>query len=346
MSCRSASPRARRAIGLGYGLALFTLIVAVAALFGVYRIEGYGGTGGLLPAVIANSLFPAVSEEILFRGIVFRWVERFAGTWAGLIVSSALFGAAHFANPAATWTSTIFIAVEAGVLLGGVYMLTRNLWLPIGLHAAWNFTQGGIFGVPVSGLPDHGLIDSTLRGPEILSGGPFGLEASIIALIVAGAAGLWFVLRSSSRRTRSSGQCGSRIVAGSRRAKHEQISLSIAAALAGCCARCQPGRSGAARPCRPQRRSGHDPRASVLPGVGGACRPRKRDPGRGDCRGLCRLALRAIWPDARRRAERRSSRRYAIPAPAEPAPMASPQMPTGTNASAFSRGPIPPRVIC
>jgi membrane protease YdiL (CAAX protease family) len=183
------------AIGLGYGLALFTLIVAVAALLGVYRIEGFGGTSGLLPALIANALFPAVSEEIFFRGIVFRWIERFAGTWAGLIVSSALFGVAHLFNPAATWTSTIFIAVEAGLLLGGVYMLTRNLWLPIGLHAAWNFTQGGIFGVPVSGLPDHGLIDSRLEGPEILSGGPFGLEASVIALVVATAAGVWFVIR-------------------------------------------------------------------------------------------------------------------------------------------------------
>ena len=183
------------AIGLGYGLALFTLIVAVAALLGVYRFEGYGGTSGLLPALIANALFPAVSEEILFRGIVFRWIERFAGTWAGLIVSSALFGVAHMFNPAATWTSTIFIAVEAGLLLGGAYMLTRNLWLPIGLHAAWNFTQGGIFGVPVSGLPDHGLINSRLEGPTILSGGPFGLEASVIALVVATAAGVWFVIR-------------------------------------------------------------------------------------------------------------------------------------------------------
>ena len=183
------------AIGLGYGFALFTIIVAAAALLGVYRIEGYGGTDGLLSALIASALFPAVSEEIFFRGIVFRFIERFGGTWAGLAVSSALFGAAHLANPAATWTSTIFIAVEAGILLGGVYMLTRNLWLPMGIHAAWNFTQGAIFGVPVSGLEDHGIIESTLRGPEILSGGPFGLEASVIALVVATAAGLWFVMR-------------------------------------------------------------------------------------------------------------------------------------------------------
>lgn len=183
------------AIGLGYGFLLFALIVLVAALLGVYKIEGYGGTSGLLAALVANSLFPAVSEEIVFRGIVFRWVERFAGTWAGLIVSSALFGAAHMFNPAATWVSTVFIAVEAGILLGGVYMLTRKLWVAIGLHGAWNFAQGGIFGVPVSGLPEEGLIDSRLAGPEILSGGPFGLEASIIALIVATAAGLWFVVR-------------------------------------------------------------------------------------------------------------------------------------------------------
>ncbi len=183
------------AIGLGYGFGLFTLIVLVAALLGVYEIEGYGGTGGLLGALIADALFPSVSEEILFRGIVFRWVERFAGTWAGLIISSALFGAAHMFNPAATWTSTVFIAIEAGVLLGGVYMLTRNLWVAIGLHAAWNFAQGGIFGVPVSGLPEDGVIDSRLAGPEILSGGPFGLEASIIALVIATAAGLWFVVR-------------------------------------------------------------------------------------------------------------------------------------------------------
>lgn len=206
------------AIGLGYGFVLFTLIVAVAALLGVYRIEGFGGTGGLPSALIAATLFPAISEEIFFRGIVFRWIERFAGTWAGLIASSALFGAAHLANPAATWTSTVFVAVEAGILLGGAYMLTRDLWLPIGLHAAWNFTQGGIFGVPVSGLPESGLINSTLRGPDLLSGGPFGLEASVIALVIATAAGLWFVRRAiragkvvgpmwvKDRRTRASSE--------------------------------------------------------------------------------------------------------------------------------------------
>jgi hypothetical protein len=72
-------------------------------------------------------------------------------------------------------------------------MFTRTLWMPIGLHAAWNFTQGGIFGVPVSGHVSHGLVQATLTGPALLSGGAFGLEASVIALAVCTAAGAWFV---------------------------------------------------------------------------------------------------------------------------------------------------------
>lgn len=183
------------AIGLGYGFLIFGAIVLIAALLGVYRIEGWGGTGGLLTALVTASIFPAVSEEIFFRGIVFRWVERLAGTWVGLVVSSAAFGAAHLFNPSATWISTLFIALEAGLVLGGIYMLTRNLWTAIGLHAAWNFTQGAIFGVPVSGLPEDGLINSALVGPELLTGGPFGLEASVIALAVGCSVGTWFIVK-------------------------------------------------------------------------------------------------------------------------------------------------------
>ncbi|HEY7007276.1 MAG TPA: CPBP family intramembrane glutamic endopeptidase, partial [Sphingomicrobium sp.] len=108
-------------------------------------------------------------------------------------VTSALFGLAHIMNPNATWFSSFAIAVEAGVLLGGAYMLTRSLWFPMGLHAAWNFTQGEIFDVPVSGLPEQGLVEAKLSGPALLSGGQFGLEASVLALLVATAAGVWIV---------------------------------------------------------------------------------------------------------------------------------------------------------
>jgi membrane protease YdiL (CAAX protease family) len=138
-------------------------------------------------------MMAAFMEEILFRGILFRWIEEFAGSWAALAITSALFGLAHILNPNATWFSSLAIAVEAGLLLGGAYMLTRSLWLPIGLHAAWNFTQGEIFGVPVSGGAVHGLLKSRLTGPALLSGGGFGLEASLIALVIATAAGICFI---------------------------------------------------------------------------------------------------------------------------------------------------------
>jgi hypothetical protein len=72
-------------------------------------------------------------------------------------------------------------------------MMTRSLWLPMGLHAAWNFTEGEVFGVPVSGIPEHGLFQARISGPELLTGGAFGLEASIVAVVIATGAGVWFV---------------------------------------------------------------------------------------------------------------------------------------------------------
>ena len=134
-------------------------------------------------------------EELLFRGILFRHLEDFGGSWFALALTSGLFGVAHIFNPNATAFSSFAIAVEAGVLLGGAYMLTRSLWAPIGIHAAWNFTQGEVYDVPVSGIDGTGLVEAKLSGPELLSGGSFGLEASVIALVIATAAGIWLVVR-------------------------------------------------------------------------------------------------------------------------------------------------------
>jgi len=78
-------------------------------------------------------------------------------------------------------------------MLGAAYMLTRSLWLPIWLHAAWNFTQGEIYDIPVSGTEVQGLVDARLVGPPLLTGNGFGLEASIIAILVATAFGLWLL---------------------------------------------------------------------------------------------------------------------------------------------------------
>ena len=182
------------ALGLLAGCAIMAAIVGVAALVDVYNIVGEGSLRELVPAIVSLALYPAVSEELLFRGILFRWIEEFGGSWAALLLTSAFFGLAHLGNPNASPVAAFAIAIEAGVLLGGVYMLTRSLWAPIGLHAAWNFTQGQVFDVPVSGLDSNGFVEMRLSGPELLSGGPFGLEASLIAVVIATAVGAWVVV--------------------------------------------------------------------------------------------------------------------------------------------------------
>ncbi len=120
----------------------------------------------------------------MFRGLIFRIAEQSLGTVWALIISAVLFGLIHLIGPGTDLYGAIAIIFEAGILLAAAYVLTRRLWLCIGMHIAWNFTQGGIFGVAVSGTPSRGLLHRELTGPEWLTGGKFGAEASIVAIIV------------------------------------------------------------------------------------------------------------------------------------------------------------------
>jgi membrane protease YdiL (CAAX protease family) len=176
--------------GLAGGGLIFAAIVALVAALGGYQVTGGSGLETLWEPLAGAALIPGFTEELFFRGILFRYIEKAAGSWVALALTSALFGAAHLFNPGATWFSSFAIAVEAGILLGAVYMLTRHLWAAMGLHAAWNFTQGWIFGLPVSGgHGGTGLLNGRLTGSEWLTGGAFGLEASVPAVIVATTAG-------------------------------------------------------------------------------------------------------------------------------------------------------------
>ena len=186
-------------IGLAIGFMIMALSVGAAAIADIYNITGRGDSSQLVHELVTSAIMPAFMEELLFRGILFRWLEEFAGSFVALVLTAAMFGAAHLMNPNATPIAAFGIAIEAGVLLGGAYMLTRSLWLPIGLHAAWNFTQGEIFDVPVSGLDEHGLVQAKLSGPALLSGGGFGLEASLFAMVIATAAGVWLVWLAAKR---------------------------------------------------------------------------------------------------------------------------------------------------
>ena len=169
-------------VGLLGGLLLFSAVVGVLYLLGSYHVIGTNPDAQWLPAMLMVGLGAGIGEEIITRGVLFRIVEEGLGTWVALIVSALFFGAAHIANPGATLWSSAAIAIEAGLLFGMLYHVTRSLPLCMGLHAAWNFAQGTIYGIPVSGLKADGWLVSTRSGPDWLSGGVFGAEASVIAL--------------------------------------------------------------------------------------------------------------------------------------------------------------------
>ena len=184
--------------GLVIGAALFAATIGVLAALGLYTVQGWRGPAVLI-APLAVSVGAAVIEELLFRGVIFRIIEASLGTWIALVISAALFGLVHLGNPNATWLAAAAISLEAGIMLAAAYVLTRRLWLPIGIHAAWNFTQGGIFSVAVSGGKTDGLLVATLSGPSWLSGGEFGAEASVVAMLLCTALGAWFLVLSARR---------------------------------------------------------------------------------------------------------------------------------------------------
>lgn len=168
-------------IGVLIGAGLYTLCVLILIALGIYRVEGLNPWSYVLPAV-AMALSSGMFEELLFRGVLFKSVEDLLGSWISLVVSSLVFGLMHLTNPAATLTGALYISVEAGLLLAAAYILTRRLWMSIGFHMAWNYTQSAIFSGIVSGnAPAPGLIRSNIRGPEVLTGGSFGLESSVVA---------------------------------------------------------------------------------------------------------------------------------------------------------------------
>ena len=180
--------------GCFVGGGLFTLTIVSIWAAGGYDVAGWNGVMAAAPALFV-SLGAGFAEEILVRGVIFRITEEGLGTWPAIAISSALFGLAHARNPHASTLSVLAIALEAGVLLAAAFILTRRLWLAIGLHAAWNFVQGGVFGVAVSGYSMGGLLNGRLTGSDILTGGEFGAEASIFAMIYCLAAGVFLLIK-------------------------------------------------------------------------------------------------------------------------------------------------------
>jgi hypothetical protein len=130
----------------------------------------------------------ALAEELLLRGYPLQAFIEGTRTWLAVIVLSSVFSVLHLSNPDVTLPSALNIFL-AGVLLSVCYLKTRSLWLPTGLHFGWNWAQGSIWGVGVSGFHVKWSVFSAQPvGAEWISGGKFGAEASIIATVVIAAA--------------------------------------------------------------------------------------------------------------------------------------------------------------
>ncbi|MFI7635136.1 lysostaphin resistance A-like protein [Nonomuraea sp. NPDC049400] len=169
--------------GMLIGVGMFAAVIVNIAFLGGYRIDGMGSVPGAV-GLVGFMAAAAVTEELLFRGILFRIVEERTGTWIALALTGLLFGLSHLFNPHADLWGAIAIAIEAGGMLAAAYAATRTLWVPIGVHFGWNFAAAGIFGTEVSGNgASQGLLHGVTSGPALLTGGEFGPEASPYAVV-------------------------------------------------------------------------------------------------------------------------------------------------------------------
>jgi membrane protease YdiL (CAAX protease family) len=177
-------------IGTLIGAGLYTACAVILMVLGIYKVEGLNPLAFLVPN-LALAIKSGIFEELLFRGVLFRSVEDIFGSWIGILVSSLVFGLLHLFNPDATLGGAIYICIEAGLLLAAAYLVTRRLWICMGLHMAWNYFQSAVFSGVVSGaVSDPGLLKAKIEGPEPLTGGSFGMEHSAVALVLCTTTGV------------------------------------------------------------------------------------------------------------------------------------------------------------
>ena len=177
-----------RMMGVGWAVSVVNFLAIIVCLFlcGCYRIVNVEFEVASQLSWLSLFLLVGVVEEVIFRGILFRLIADKWNIAVGLTTSSLLFGLAHLGNPGATLWAALAIALASGWLFGMAYAYHQTIWVPVGMHWAWNYLEGGVFGCAVSGTPlDYRpLITPRISGTDLLSGGAFGPEASIICVAI------------------------------------------------------------------------------------------------------------------------------------------------------------------
>jgi len=184
-----------REFGLGFliGFGLFASIILILWLLGLYTVNGFEFILLSLLGALFGAFVSALAQELVFRAVIYRITEEWLGTWWAVSISAILFGLIHLSSAGATIFSTLAVALQAGLILAAVYTLTHRIWMALGLHMAWDFANDGVFGVGIAGQSGEslkGLFQASLKGPELLNGGKFGIEGSLIALVIVLLAGI------------------------------------------------------------------------------------------------------------------------------------------------------------
>jgi uncharacterized protein len=185
----------RTGILAGAGAAVVAMAPSLLAGWAFYAPspapEAVFGFGKLF-FVLVLLLFGAIGEELMFRGYAFQAVIQIFGVWGTILPFSVLFAVAHMGNMGATPLS-LGNTFLWGVVFGVAFIRTRRLWLPIGLHVGWNWALPAL-GINLSGFEVR-LHPWVLewRAPEVVSGGVYGIEASIFTTIAAAALIIWML---------------------------------------------------------------------------------------------------------------------------------------------------------
>jgi membrane protease YdiL (CAAX protease family) len=187
-------------IGLLLGAALVAFTFGILAALGAYRFSGVNAVSLMILVPLAELMLIGMAEEMMFRGVIFGVTERSLGSKAAIVISALVFSLAHLPNQGISVLAVAVIAAY-GVLQAALYMATRRLWVCIGTHVAWNYCVSQVFSSAVSGhAATDGLLRGELVGNAMLTGGAFGVEGSLVALLLIAATAAFWLRRAFATR--------------------------------------------------------------------------------------------------------------------------------------------------
>ncbi len=186
------------AIGIAVGIVStggLTLLLVVSGMVSLEMSPQIADALGAMPKYLVLFTVAAAAEELIFRGYLLQALAEGSRRWLAAVLLSLGFAVVHLGNPDITVVgiANIFLV---GLVIAILYFQTLRLWLPIGYHLSWNWAHGWLWGFDVSGIKlENQLFIATPNGPDLLTGGEFGLEGSVLTTALVVAAAVWLLTR-------------------------------------------------------------------------------------------------------------------------------------------------------